>query len=381
MLREVLTSLARHDQTGDAAAAQRMRALSELEWGSLLQLAALHRVLPNLTQVATSVQRLPPATAALLRSIRHSHRSASRVRQRAYAAVLDGLAGAGVRAIALKGFVLATECYPAPELRSYFDLDVLVRPEELPNAASGLRALGFEQKEVQSRTGLLIPISEERKQGYQDELQHLAEFTRRDEETGQVMSVDLHFRLSTVFDHMAPAVEPMISDSREYAAGRWTLAPADFVTHLCYHAWWDTQSVDNVRKLEDLRLAHFADIRLAMEKWRLSCGDIVARASVLGVEPCAHWGLMTTSRLFGGLEGDAALDRDVAGDIGAAIADRWVQRGTHEPFSRWSTPSWERIFDMSRGEEVAAMFLEDYVRGRTRRGDVMTWRPREPRAR
>ena len=381
MLRDLLTSLARHDQAGDDAAAERLGRLSEQEWGVLMQLAALHRILPNLARVAATVPRLPPQTVALLRYVRYTNRTASRCRQRAYAAVLDGLASAGIKAIALKGFVLATECYPTPETRTYFDLDVLVRSEELPEAASRLRAMGFEQAEVQSGTGLLTPISEERKRGYQDELQHIAELTRRDEESGQILSVDLHFRLSTVFDHLAPVVEPMISASREYGAGRWMLAPADFVTHLCYHAWWDTQSVDNVRKLEDLRLSHFADIRLAMERWQLSCGAVVERASELGVGPCAHWGLLTTSRLFEGLRGDDSLDLDAAGEIDAAIADRWVQRGTGEPFSRWRTPAWERIFVAGRAEEVAAMFLEGYIRSRTRRGDVMVWKPREERSR
>lgn len=87
---------------------------------------------------------LPPrASARLLAAGR-----AAAARQDAILAqlaeVLDACAGAHVDLIALKGIYLATHVYPVPGMRPMNDIDVLVRPEQLPALEALLLRLGYE---------------------------------------------------------------------------------------------------------------------------------------------------------------------------------------------------------------------------------------------
>jgi hypothetical protein len=213
------------------------------------------------------------------------------------------------------------------------------------------------------------------------ELQHEAEYTRIDPDSGLLLQVDLHFRLSTVFDHLAPDTTALdfadypVADLDRPLRG---LAPADTVCHLCYHAWWDTQSVDNVIGLRDLRLYQLADARLAMRHWQLDCGAVLARAEALGVAETTHWGLKMVAELFGDVPGTGIIDDMAADDMGRRLSDRWAQRRTDQPFSYWPDPAWERIRRPERALEAPLMFARDYVGAHARRGDVLRWDERAP---
>lgn len=374
--REILLWLAKGQPSTDPPVD--LTALGPGEWGILTQMASLHRLLAPCADAAAYVPRLPPQTAALMNLLRSSSRVVAQTRESGYGDLLTRFADASVQVVVLKGFVLARQCYEQIHHRPFNDLDVLVARADLDGAVATLHAAGFTQSERDSQTLQLRPISDARKDGYRNELQHLAEFTKRDATTGQLLYVDLHFRLSTVFDHIAPAVEPMLAAAIPVSGQSWlTLAPADFVTHLCYHAWWDTQSVDNVRRLRDLRLFQFADIARAMRAWQLSCPQVLHRAAELGVESTTNWGLVMATRLLGSLDGDDVLDDASASEVGRRISDRWLQRSTATPFGVWTVDSWDRIFAVDRAEAVLDMVWDQWFNPSLKRGDVFLWEHRE----
>lgn len=59
--------------------------------------------------------------------------------------VFKGMVAGGVRALALKGCLVAYACYPSPDQRWRSDLDVLVARSELDQARSVLQSLGYRQ--------------------------------------------------------------------------------------------------------------------------------------------------------------------------------------------------------------------------------------------
>lgn len=378
---DLLVKVARYDPAEDEDIVAELGDLDETDWGLLLQLAAVHRMIPQLTGLALRQRRLPPTSAL---TVNYLHRVA-RVHGRALASgherILRALDAAGVTVTVMKGALLSRVLYPAPHLRPYGDLDLLVDPDTVPAATEVLKSVGLTQAEVTAGGDELTPLSAERVAGYSAELQHEAEFNRIDESSGALLQVDLHFRLATIFDHLAPDSTALefadfpVADLPRPLRG---LAPADAVCHLCYHSWWDTQSVDNVMALTDLRLYQLADIRLAMLGWGLRCDQVLARAGTLGVADTTHWGLKMAGEVLGELPGAAALDDEVADDMGRRLSDRWVQRRTDEPFGYWPDPSWERIRRPERAAEAPQMFARDYVGWHTRRGDVLQWRERTP---
>jgi hypothetical protein len=120
-----------------------------LDWEALWQQGRLHEVLPLL---ATTMRRIAAQVAVpqpwLARAQRRLY--ATMIRNTTLAdtliEVLAAFGRAGVAVIPVKGVVLAETIYGGLGLRSLGDLDVLVRPADLPAARAALKELHFAQE-------------------------------------------------------------------------------------------------------------------------------------------------------------------------------------------------------------------------------------------
>ena len=117
------------------------------DWGKLLELARIHSVIgivgymgrkyaicPD-PQYSAGFRRLCMSTISLF-SRRHAH-ALDIVRQ---------LEQAGIDHILMKGFVLR-EYYPVPELRTFTDIDLVIRPEDRAKSHQLMLSLGFTVKD------------------------------------------------------------------------------------------------------------------------------------------------------------------------------------------------------------------------------------------
>jgi hypothetical protein len=137
--------------TVEPPAESRLRALVEggLDWDRMWDLGDRHDALPLL---AESLPRAAgPAVPAdwLERATRRRHvtlLSNGRMAE-ALERVLAGFEAAGVPAIPVKGLVLAETLYGSLAARGAADLDVLVRPSDLPAGRKVLAELGYWQRE------------------------------------------------------------------------------------------------------------------------------------------------------------------------------------------------------------------------------------------
>jgi hypothetical protein len=113
-----------------------------VEWPRLMALAERHRMIPLLHRHLRHAA-LPAAAAEALRAraaaeVRRSLRLAGELRR-----LMEALETAGVQALAYKGPPLALQAYGDLSLRSYLDLDLLVRPGDVPRALAALAAAGY----------------------------------------------------------------------------------------------------------------------------------------------------------------------------------------------------------------------------------------------
>lgn len=119
-----------------------------IDWGRVRELSAYHRVdallFDRLSKGATS--GVPPAVLADLRQA-HRVQVLGYLQKCAESARICGrLRDAGVEAILLKGCTVAERFYrPAPSLRSFIDIDLLVAPEKLAQADRVLREMGYDR--------------------------------------------------------------------------------------------------------------------------------------------------------------------------------------------------------------------------------------------
>ncbi|MFL5540362.1 MAG: nucleotidyltransferase family protein, partial [Longimicrobiaceae bacterium] len=137
----LLLACARLSLSPDEAARVR-RMASAVDWPATLALARRHRLVPFLHRHLKDAP-LPPAAARELRALQREgvHRGLR------MAAVLrrlvDALATAGIEALAYKGPALAMQAYGELGMRSFVDLDLLVRPDDVPGAIAALWVEGY----------------------------------------------------------------------------------------------------------------------------------------------------------------------------------------------------------------------------------------------
>lgn len=121
-----------------------------LDWERLWALGHLHEVVPLLAETLPAAvgDAVPADWLARARKRRHVTLSTNARLGEALLSILGGMDTAGVAAMPVKGLVIAEGLYGSLAARPCADLDVLVRPADLPAARDVLRGLGFAQRAV-----------------------------------------------------------------------------------------------------------------------------------------------------------------------------------------------------------------------------------------
>jgi hypothetical protein len=138
----LLLACARLSLAPAEAARVRRMAAGAIDWELAFALARRHRLVPFL-HLHLRHAPLPPPAAAELAALQRdgAHRGlamAAELRR-----LVDALSAAGVDALAYKGPALAMRAYGSLGMRSFVDLDLLVRPDDVPPAVRALSAQGY----------------------------------------------------------------------------------------------------------------------------------------------------------------------------------------------------------------------------------------------
>lgn len=128
--------------------------LGDEDWAILLRAAHAHRV-TGLLLAAIEEDRMP-ATGVQVQQARTAHR-ANAVRalalERELIGMVDFLAGRGIETRVLKGSAVAHLDYRKPALRSFIDLDILVRASDIDQTVRALTEEGFVRLLAEPRPG------------------------------------------------------------------------------------------------------------------------------------------------------------------------------------------------------------------------------------
>jgi Uncharacterised nucleotidyltransferase len=193
----------------------------ELDWATLCQLAAAHRVAPLLHQAwEPFADRLPPAVLSDLTMLRRQSRKQGLLGLRQRDEVLRTLSEADVTAIVLKGGAWARRWYTDISLRPFNDIDLLLSIHDMDHARDALFSAGYRHQVLsEGETGMFhhgMPL----------------------EHPNNPCSIELHrqllvyptpqvLRFEDVFDRSIVFVEK--------GAHVRSLDPVDTLIHLCMH--------------------------------------------------------------------------------------------------------------------------------------------------
>ncbi len=117
----------------------------ELRWDQVFQQASYHRVLPALYTVLQSRPEVPASIQSALRAKYLTHCQRVVRFSAELVGILQHFEGRAIPVIAQKGPALASLLYGDSTMREFGDLDLLVRPTDVPRAIDVLTELGYEK--------------------------------------------------------------------------------------------------------------------------------------------------------------------------------------------------------------------------------------------
>jgi hypothetical protein len=200
-------------------------AARDLDWDLAVRIATWHAVAPIMYRVlSVCPESVPPAIFANLRQRFRANTMRNTYLARELVRITNGLREKGVRAIALKGPVLAQVAYGDLGLRQFIDLDILVHPSDLGVTRDVLAATGYNASSFAELGG------QERKF-----------FQWNQEKFGNAdwsIHVDVHWQLNPHYFEYAPEGDALWRRAPAVelqGAIVDTLSTQDLLLHLCVH--------------------------------------------------------------------------------------------------------------------------------------------------
>lgn len=290
-----------------AEAVRARKAAADVNWESLLALAERHRLTAFLHRHLRDAP-LPPWAAAQLRERHRANVRAALFISAELRRLTDALAADGVESLAYKGPALAVQAYGDLSLRTYEDLDLLVRPADVPRALDVLGKEGYTPV-------LMLSTTQER---YFRQVDGDYPLVHRD--TGAL--VELHARVSSLrfgvpieTDALMRRAVPIALGGTEVRA----LAPEDLLLVLCVHG----------AKHRWRRLEWIASVAELLRGAQADVHAVLRAASALRARRTLLLGLALAHRLLDApLAADVVREMDGDGGIGA-LADE-AERRTFE---------------------------------------------------
>lgn len=285
----------------DAGTAARIQGLlqQDLDWDYLLQTARRHAVVPLVywTLHASFASAVPPATLELLRSQYRESAQHSLALTGELLKLLGLFEAQGIRAIPLKGPVLAAMAYGNLSLRRFGDLDILVRHPDVLRAKQILLSQGYRpEPELTCR---------------QEALHLQTHYVYTFVHDGSAAVVELHYRIRPRYFSFTLDPGQLQRSLELIAVGSkhvWSLSPEDTLLILCAHGanhCWE-------------RLAWICDIaELLRTHPSLNWRQVQEQARTVGSERMLLLGLWLAHELL-----DAELPQEL---VDRARGDRMLQ--------------------------------------------------------
>jgi hypothetical protein len=349
-----------------------------MDWDYILKNAMKHNVLQFIYFNLKGTSFIPKHYELLLKSHFDLKKTRIQIMINNYKVVLSRLHESGIKVVLLKGVYLAKKTYKDIALRSFGDMDILIKEKDSDKVFEILTQLGYTQSEFNYTTGKLLPLSKERLDGYEKELQHFGEFIKLEKEPVLLLlPIDVHHRLSTVFDsfcyNINDILERAVLDDID-GVPIYRMCNEDFLTHLCSHLYWHTQSLRDILDGEDARLLSYVDIREFIKSNNIDWQAIFERAKETNLDTALSYVLYHCQLIFGDVvpnEVYNSWDINNLREISNSIYDRWITRDTGIRIGTWKQDFIKRMFNQNRAAEALESFYIEYLEPILHRGAIL----------
>jgi len=348
--------------------------VSESDWTAVVELAALHGVLPLLYLRLTTGACPPAVPERVLQRLREGflmNGAKNALLFQELAQVLRALEQASIPVIVLKGAHLAASVYSHMAVRTMGDIDLMVRRDDLEKSISRLGDLGYSAKTKVNDVAALCETGH-----------HWPRMFRPPPAAG----IEIHWVLTkpSQFGKITTAGFWERSQPTTIAGvGARVLSPEDLLFHLCLHTVSDGNGPFR------LGLRPLCDIAAVVHRWqeKIAWQQIQSRAMEWQADRCVYMALWLAKELLAAGIPDSVLKSLRPADLDerwAALAVNQVVLGGAENRSFKSEASFSSLYEQAarcssgRSRGIMGVLLRAFVPSRDYRAQCMPGRQGVP---
>lgn len=272
---------------------------NRVDWDRVINLALFHDVFPSVYRHLknNTFCMMPKVIVRKLHRLWQQHLTRNIILHHELNSILTLFAKEGLKAIPLKGLLLAGLFYPEMTLRSYNDLDIWIRPGDMERAGKLLQQIGYEP-------GFLVD------QSCSVENDNNISFYRYLVRRSRIR-VELHWSLAKSRDYTAIPEERWWHRAEQvwiHDRGYFSLTPEDMLIYLTI----------NIHTSTYIYLKQFVDLYLFFMYWGdgLDWEYIHQTAKECGMVNNLFFALLTTQRLFGKYNGHFKINELIRPTMG-----------------------------------------------------------------
>lgn len=349
-----------------------------LDWEYIFNQASKHAILQFIFYHLNNTDIIPKKYFELLKSHCRMNQIQNLRLINEFKNVLNCFSTNGIKVIVLKGVYLSKQVYPEVYMRPFGDMDILISEDDKEKVFNILKDLGYKQAEVESDSGEVIEFNEERLEGYSNELQHYGEFIKIVTSPLKAkFSIDVHHRLSTIFDNFSYDIPKLLQRSVKDKIDDipiYRLDNEDFLTHLCTHLYWHTQSIRDILDGEDARLLSYCDIYSFINSHNIDWKVLFERVQGTGIDKALYYSLYHCHLIFGNVvpnEVYKSWEQVYLVELSNSICDRWITRNANKVIAKWPEDFLVRLFNEQRANIALRLLYTDYIEPILHRGGIL----------
>jgi len=269
--------------------------------------------------------------------------------------ISDALNDAGVRAVALKGIMLSTQVYPAPQTRYFNDIDFLIKLSDAPKVTEVLYSLGYVQGQFDKKNRIINEVTRKQKIFHQLTTHELQEFLKIPQEPFvDVLEVDINHSILWV-GNCPYSVDNVNLVERALpvevnGVTTYMLNYEDGLVQLACHLFREATIVYWIKELRDLKIYKFADIYLYIMKFgpKIDWEALLAYVEEHNLNKILYYAFHYVNLMYGNVIAAGIMKR-----IQPASIEYLDEYGVeNDKPTKWACDFSARLFDSNRVQEI-----------------------------
>lgn len=322
---------------------------ASVNWDELVEKAILHKVAGTLYEPFRDNLNVPVYIFEIMEYLYFGQKMVGRKKIEEFQHVIEELCKNDIKVMILKGIYMVPYVYKDLGLRSFGDMDLLIRTEDIEKACHVLTENGYVRGEYNFYERKLTPYALDNNQQYIGEFQKM-----NDDLMDECYSIDLNNRLGVDYEHGLLNTDEIWKRSIPFQFGNCTvqcISNEDILIQYCYQTYARTKELKYVKKGREMELRSYMDVRTLIKNTAVDWDIFFSLAEDANIIHDVEYTLYFCHLIFGDVLDSSVLSRihkEKVLEMDSCAYQQWITEENKGIYKYCTEDFLPRMFDMDR---------------------------------